>query len=129
MFLAHALSAGRDELICDLAETYRIYDMKQLPLKTVAAFAYGLRNDSRIKMKLRGDRYTMSELMLAMIYDRTAVLQWYFTKRKGEPPESLAAKLLDIDDNDVSDVVSFEDGGEYEALRASLLKGDDSNGN
>lgn len=79
-------------------------------------------------MKLRGDSYTMSELMLAMIYDRTALLQWTITQRKGDPPESLAAKLLDMDAGRSTDIVSFDDASEYEALRASLLKGDETNG-
>ncbi len=124
MFLAHTLAAARDELICDLAETYHIYDIKQLPPRVVAAFAYGLRNDSRIKMKLRGDRYTMSELMLAMIYDRMVILQWACRiGHRGDPPESLTAKLLDLGDADQNDVVSFEDGSDFEAYRASILRG------
>lgn len=103
--------------------------MKQLPLNTAAVLSYGLRNDSRIKMKLRGDKFTMSELMLTMIYDRTAILQWYFTQNGGsEPPESLAAKLLGINEESSKDVVSFASGEDYETWRASLLKGDDVNG-
>ena len=44
----------RDALICDLAETYHIYDMRSLPLQTVATLSAGLRDDSRIKMKAGG---------------------------------------------------------------------------
>lgn len=38
-------------LICDLAETYGIYDYHKLPARTVAILATGLREDSRIFMK------------------------------------------------------------------------------
>ena len=38
------IKQDEDALICDLAETYRIYDYRQLPLLQVAVFAYGLRD-------------------------------------------------------------------------------------
>ena len=58
-----------DALICDLAETYRIYDWKALPLVTVARCASGLRDDARIIMKLAGQTISSEKLMLAMITD------------------------------------------------------------
>lgn len=48
MFLIGAVYAGEEALICDLAETYHILDYKQLPLRTVAVLASGLRQDARI---------------------------------------------------------------------------------
>ena len=100
-------------------------------MQTVAVFSYGLRNDSRIKMKMRGDSYKLTELLLAMIYDRTAILQWYGSEngRRGvDPPEPITAKLLGIDSKDDSDIASFASGEDYEARRAKLLKGDEING-
>ena len=44
-----------DALICDLAETYHIYDYRSLPVKLVATLSAGLRDDSRIKLKAAGD--------------------------------------------------------------------------
>ena len=48
------LNLDKDALLCDLAETYHIYDYKSLPCKMVATFSCGLRADSRIKMKIAG---------------------------------------------------------------------------
>ena len=48
------IAVDRDALLCDLAETYRIYDFNALPVETLAAFSFGLRENSRIKRKLNG---------------------------------------------------------------------------
>lgn len=45
------IQTDEDALICDLAETYQIYDYRQLPAYQVAVFSYGLRDDSRIKVR------------------------------------------------------------------------------
>jgi len=45
------IKLDENALICDFAETYHIYDYRQLPPTRVAVFACGLRDDSRIKMK------------------------------------------------------------------------------
>ena len=120
-------------MLCDLAETYHIYDLKQLPLKTVAVFCYGLRNDSRIKMKLRGETHTLTELILAMIYDKASILQWYQTEdgvQGVNPPEQLTSKLLGIEkeNNKDSDLLSFDSGASFEDCRKKILKGAEVNG-
>lgn len=47
-------STDKDALLCDLAETYHIYDFDAFKPSKMAIFAYGLREDSRIKMKIGG---------------------------------------------------------------------------
>ena len=42
------IAIDEDALICDLAETYQIYDYRRLPVQTVAVFSLGLRDNSRI---------------------------------------------------------------------------------
>lgn len=120
-------------MLCDLAETYHIYDLKQLPLNTVAVFCYGLKNDSRIKMKLRGETHTLTELILAMIYDRVSILQWYQTEDGVQginPPEQLTSKLLGMDNenNEGSDLLSFDSGSAFDECREKILKGAEVNG-
>lgn len=63
------IKADRDALLCDLAETYGIYDIRSLPVHTIATLSSGLREDSRIKMKLRGETAIRPDLIPAMIYD------------------------------------------------------------
>lgn len=63
------LAIGRDELLCDMAETYRVYDLHALPVRTLATLAAGLRADSRIKMKASGIKEVPLELILTDIAD------------------------------------------------------------
>lgn len=63
------ISLDEDALICDLAETYGIYDYRSLPVSQVATFSVGLRDNSRIKSKIRGETISTDTLLLGMIYD------------------------------------------------------------
>ena len=67
-------------LICDFAETYGVLDWKALPLRTAAALASGLRDDSRIKMRLAGVKADQETLLLAAAVDRLSLLLWAKTK-------------------------------------------------
>lgn len=69
MTLAGMIKTDRDALLCDLAETYGIYDIRSLPVQTIATLSSGLRDNSRIKMKLRGETAVRPDLIPAMIYD------------------------------------------------------------
>lgn len=93
MILASMLSVDRTALLCDLAETYGIYDMAALPPRTVAALSAGLRDNSRIYMKLRGDKVPRDELLLATIADGIAAVLWRFGAYK-DRPKSIAEALL-----------------------------------
>lgn len=91
------LAAGEDELICDMAQTYHVYDWRGLPLKTAAALAAGLPEDARTRKKMENRAYDSRELWLAMIVDSLRWLQWARTTdgHKGRnQPESIAEKLL-----------------------------------
>lgn len=63
------LSTDRDALMCDMAETYHVYDMRALPVKTVATLACGLREDARIKLKMAGISYYPAFVPLMRIHD------------------------------------------------------------
>ena len=55
------IQTDEDALICDLAETYGIFDYRQLPADQVAVFAFGLRDDSRIKLAMTNSNSPESE--------------------------------------------------------------------
>ncbi|WP_125772001.1 DUF5361 domain-containing protein [Companilactobacillus furfuricola] len=74
------LKFDKDALLCDLAETYQIYDFKQLPLTKVAVFSLGLKDDSRIKMKLRNQKLNLEEMLMVSIADSLKLLLWSKTK-------------------------------------------------
>lgn len=70
------LSVNEDALICDMAETYGILDCRALPVRLLATLAAGLRDDSRIKMQIRGEKIPQNTLLLASAVDRLAWLCW-----------------------------------------------------
>jgi hypothetical protein len=115
------LSADEDALICDLAETYGIFDYRALPARTLATLAVGLREDSRIKMHLIGAKIPRKDLLLAAIVDRLSLLVWFNTEdgRNGvnRPPSVLGS----IFGNESADnVEAFETADAYEAEWARI---------
>ena len=48
MILADMVTEYPDELTCDMAETYGIFDIKRVPVRLLATLAVGLRDDSRV---------------------------------------------------------------------------------
>ena len=130
MILSHMIAIGEDELICDLAETYHIYDHRSLSPRMAAIFSCGLRNDSRIKMKMAEVGYTSQELLSVMIYDRLAWLCWANSEAAREDrdrPEPLLNVLIGKKDSD-EDILCFDSPEEFEKCRELILKGGLLNG-
>ena len=118
-----------DALICDLAETYQIYDYRQLPATRVAVFAYGLRDDSRIKMRLSGQTVSTDRFLLAGILDKLSTLVWFQSEdgQKGKNrPTSMVELLLNKNNNKEKDdeIVAYETGKDFEMARKKLLGGE-----
>lgn len=115
-----------DALICDLAETYRIYDYRQLPLLQVAVFAYGLRDDSRIKKIISNQTASLDTLLFASMVDRLSLFLWLQTKdgQKGvNRPKSIVDQLTkpDKEERDEREYLVFESGEDFENYRKKLL--------
>lgn len=96
------IATDEDALVCDLAETYQVFDYRSLPARFVATLAAGLRESSRIKLKMAGMPCTSETLLLAMAVDRLSLLFWAKTEdgqKNRNRPESICAKLVDAGDN------------------------------
>lgn len=127
MALAGMISQAHDELVCDLAETYHVYDMRALPVPTLAVLACGLGENSRVWAKLNGHKARWSEIMTAMIADRLAILVWFQTEdgHKGvNRPQMLAPMLLGISDQSEQkkkkDYLTFATGADFMSAWDSL---------
>lgn len=117
------ISEDEEALICDLAETYNIYDYKQLPPTRVAVFAFGLKDTSRIKMKLSGQKVPLETLLLAGIVDRLSFLVWSKTAdgQKGiNRPTMVTDTLLNKEAD--TDVIVFNSSKDFEEERNRLIK-------
>ena len=123
------IAVDRDALICDLAETYGIYDMRALPVSTLAVLASGLRDNSRIKMKLAGLRVDQDTALLAMAVDNLNFLAWTKTKnaqKNKNRPESLAARLMGIrTEHKARKTEAFASGDAFQAAWARLTGGEE----
>ena len=108
------LNTDEEALICDFAETYRIYNYKEIPCKMAAIYAKGLKENARIKMKLAGVKVTLEDMLLASIADHTKLLTWMQTEdaRKGKNrPKTILPRLLGEEERKI---ISFETGEEFE---------------
>ncbi len=80
------IKLDENALICDLAETYQIYDYRSLPVKLVATLSAGLRDESRIKLKAAGLPVSLETIILAAIADNLTMLRAGMDKRnRGKP--------------------------------------------
>ena len=119
------LRFDREALLCDLAETYHIYDIGSLPLSTVAILACGLRDNSRIKMAMAGDKVPADILLLAHVVDRLGILAWQNTRDalKGQNvPESLVERLIHPETAAKPKITAFDTPEEFEAARREILE-------
>ena len=115
-----------DALLCDLAETYGIFDIRSLPVVRVATFAIGLKGDSRIMVKMTGQKCSSEMVMLAGILDRLSFIAWSKTKdaQKGRNrPASVVDSLLNGNSQPEKDYEVFSSGEEFLEYLEKLRKG------
>lgn len=118
------LNTDEASLECDLMETYGIYDYRALPPTKVALFSCGLRDNSRIKMKITERKATTTELLLASITDRLSYLVWFQTKdgqKNRNRPKSVYEQLIGKSENP-NDAMVFDSGAEFEEARRKILE-------
>ncbi|MBR2422611.1 MAG: hypothetical protein IKB09_09745 [Oscillospiraceae bacterium] len=112
------LRTGRDDLICDLAETYGVLDYRALPASILAVLAAGLREDSRSKMNLSGHKATRAEMLLAAAVDGLNRITWLLSgvcPHEGEGPKSiLRAILQEGDTEETNEATVFDSPKAYE---------------
>ena len=115
------VAADEGALACDLMETYRIEDWRELPARRAALFAYGLGEGSRIRRKLSGAPAGPETLLLAMIADALNLLVWLSTRDGLEgrnQPRSLMKTMLGEDG--AGDGPGFDTFEEFDAWHAAM---------
>ena len=96
------LDLDEEALICDLAETYGIYDYKSMPLRLISTLASGLRADSRIMLRISKDPEPrdVEVTILGAIADRLAYISYILLKAmKADPevPVPIIKAILEMD--------------------------------
>ncbi len=121
------LREAKEELLCDFAEYYHIYDLRQFPVSYIAILAKGLRPESRTKMKISNTEVTFDRLAMATLIDGVNILIWQNTKggRTGRNrPQSVVDKLIHRDRE--TKVEGFNSIAEFERARALIIGGEES---
>lgn len=124
MMFACMLSIDEDAVVCDLAETYGIFNYRQLPVSLVSTLACGLSEDSRIKRKISGSEMAgVDRMLLAMVVDGINTLAWMQTKdgEKGRNrPKSILKEILNTEHE--KDIQTFASVEEFEAERQRIIE-------
>jgi len=86
-------------LICDMAETYHIFNWRALPGRLAATLAAGLRDNSRIKTIMSGSKIPLETVLQANIADCLRILVWRQTEDgiKGRNAPALFTETLSGD--------------------------------
>ena len=111
----------KSAMICDLAETYHIYDYRGLPVQLLATLVFGLRADSRTKMEINGTTVPSYINMLAGIIDRLSLLVWQNTEdghKNRNRPQSLLELLNAAEEK--NSITAFNSGEEFDKAYAEL---------
>lgn len=86
-----------DSLICDLAETYHLFNYREQSPELVAVLCFGLRDDSRVKMTLGNSKITLEQILMSRMVDELSWLHWSKTKdgakNRNRPPSVLKALI------------------------------------
>lgn len=106
------IALDEDALICDMAETYHIYNMEQLPVEYVATLAIGLRDDSRIKLRAAGLKVDIKTMLLAHVADNTAINFYMKTKdaQHGRNKPKSMVQAFQIEDDTQDHAKQFDSG-------------------
>lgn len=121
--LASLLAMDRNAFICDMAETYQIYDYRRVPGRYLGILAAGLGPNSRIGRKINGVRGDVSEVLLAQILDGVRFLCWAQTEdaKKGRNrPSSVASEFFVSEDKDKYKRTSIDD---FEKIKKQITGG------
>ena len=119
------ISRGEEELICDLAETYNIYDYRILPAQQLAIFANGLKSDSRIMVKLSPYTIPLRDVLLASLIDEIRAFRYSFSKdaKAGSNlPEMLVRAFQRNPEKQKSKVMAFDSPADFEKRIEELRK-------
>lgn len=111
------MSKFPDELTCDMAETYGIFDIKRVPASLAATLAVGLRDDSRVKRAASNTTYSDEIILLASIADSLRWIVWSKTEdganNRNRPTSIMSYYTEPTKQESESDFESFESPDEF----------------
>ena len=110
-------------MICDLAETYGIYDYKAHKPTLIATLAVGLPESSRIVRKYSNMTLTTDQMLLSLIADSLNNLIYGLSSKKSRKKPKSIFKMLTEKKVKKDELMSFKTPEEYEAFMAKKREG------
>lgn len=108
-------------MICDLAETYQIFDYTRVPVKLLGILVAGLHYNARINRERRDEDYELNTFLLATIADSVNMLLYgFFNDKKGKKPDLFIDALTKKDDK--ADYLTFDRGEDLMAYRQMIME-------
>jgi len=106
-------------MICDLAETYHIYDYRRVPGRLLGTLVAGLGANSRVYQKMSGQVVPTDTLLLAIVIDELRTIIYGANGKKS--PEKIATKLMEGAKPERKERL-FNTGADFDKARAALIK-------
>ena len=118
------IGIGKDELFCDLAETYGILEWEGLSAIKLATLSFGLSQDSRIYKKLTGRNLSQTNELIAAAYDAINMLVWLNSADgvSGANRPKSVLKILSGESSIENNVSGFMTADEFEAERSKFMR-------
>lgn len=115
------VTTDEDALICDFAETYNIYNYKELPVLYAATLAVGLRDDTRIKMILGENKLDLKTVLMAAMVDRLSLLVWSKTKDAEQNRNRPPSVLDKLTGKEIEKAKVFANPEDFKTTRQSII--------
>ena len=106
------LKAHKDDLICDLAETYNIYDYTVFLPRYIATLAAGLKDDSRTVQAVTGTNTDLTGVLLAQI---ATMLSGFFHEKPIDYMEIISGEKQE------KELVGYDSPEEFWAARQAII--------
>ena len=95
---------------------------EDLPVSKLAGLCAGLPEESRVKMKVSGQKLTLEQFLIASCLDALRAIIWQNGGGKGKKPESIVEILMKPREEEKT--LAFDDAEAFEAVyRAIHAKG------
>ena len=110
-------------MICDLMETYHIINYKDIQPDVLGVLVFGLRDNSRVKMKLTDSKLTIEQNFQAMMVDALNFIVWSKTddaRRNRNRPQSILEKIRNKDNISNKECKSFSSKEEFDEALARI---------
>ena len=107
------IALDEDALLCDMAETYHIFNIYEMPALYIATLAKGLRESSRIMMAINGLKVDVKTLLLAHIADSSAINVWFQTE-DGQKGQNRPPSMVRILSGNMEATTGFDNGADFD---------------